>query len=249
MITASNRVMTIKMAETASESNWLRQAGAVYRMLRMAQFMFPRRMRCLALAVTLAVGLCAGSASADPRDKERWDSKYAQDEFIYGKEPIPFLKEQLHLLPKGRALDLAMGQGRNGVYLATQGFQVTGLDISEKGLAMAQKLAEERRVTIDTQVVDLETAQLGKDAYDVVLCIYYLQRSLFPRMKEAIKNGGTVLVETYTLDHAKYNPKFPKDYLLQPNELLEQFKEFKILRYQAVDDGKSAYASILAQKP
>lgn len=203
----------------------------------------------LGVALLLVLGCCAGPASADPRDQERWDGKYAKDAYIFGKEPIPFLKEHVGLLPKGRALDIAMGQGRNGVYLATQGFQVTGLDISGKGLAMARRLAEERHVSIDTQVVDLESAQLDKQAYDVVLCIYYLQRELFPRMKDALKSGGMVLVETYTMDHAKYNPKFPQDYLLQPNELLDLFKDFKIIRYQAVDDGKAAYASILAKKP
>jgi len=201
----------------------------------------------LMLAATSVLG--PEPAQADPQDRERWDQKYAKDEYLYGKEPIPFLKTHAALLPKGKALDLAMGQGRNGVYLATQGFDVTGLDISEKGLSMARKLAEEQHVAVETRVVDLDQASLEKNAYDVVLDVYYLQRNLIPRIKEALKSGGMVVMETYTLDHLKYNPKFRREWLLESNELLELFKDFKILRYQAVDDGKAAFASILAQKP
>jgi 2-polyprenyl-3-methyl-5-hydroxy-6-metoxy-1,4-benzoquinol methylase len=191
----------------------------------------------------------SGSVLADPKDKERWDAKYAKEEYLFGKEPIAFLKEHVPLLPKGKALDIAMGEGRNGVYLATQGFQVTGLDISEKGLAKARHLAQERNVSIATLVVDLEQAQLEQNAYDVVLCLYYLQRDLVPQMKGALKSGGMVVMETYNLDHLKYNPKFRREFLLQPNELLDLFKDFTIIRYQAHDDGKAAYSSIIARKP
>jgi SAM-dependent methyltransferase len=142
-----------------------------------------------------------------------------------------------------------MGEGRNGVYLAAQGFQVVGLDISEKGLAKARKLAEERHVSIETRVADLEEVQLERNVYDVVLCTYYVQRDLFPRIKDALKSGGVVVIEDYTVEYLKYNPSFPKPYVLQTNELLEHFKDFKILRYQAYDDGKTAYASLIAQKP
>lgn len=191
----------------------------------------------------------AGSASADPQDKERWDAKYAKEEYLFGKEPIAFLKEHAHLLPKGKVLDIAMGEGRNGVYLATQGFQVTGLDISDKGLSKARLLAQDQKVTIETRVVDLEQAQLEQNAYDVVLCLYYLQRDLVSQIKKALKSGGMVVMETYNLDHLQYNPKFRKDYLLQPNELLDLFKDFTVIRYQAYDDGKVAYSSLIARKP
>ena len=186
---------------------------------------------------------------AAPQDKERWNRKYGDETYIFGKEPISFLVEHLDLLPKGKALDIAMGEGRNGVYLATKGFDVTGLDISEKGLAKARKLAAERGVSIATEVVDLQQHRLEKNAYDVVLCTYYLQRDLFPQIKEALKSGGVAVVETYTLEHRKYRPRFREEYLLRTNELLEHFQDMTILRYQFVDDGNAAYASIIARKP
>lgn len=188
-------------------------------------------------------------ANARPADKDNWDSRYSMDVYLYGKEPVEFLRDNLQLLPKGKALDLAAGEGRNGVFLAKNGFDVLGLDISEVGLQKAQKLAAENNVTIETRAVDLETTKLEKNTYDVVVCMYYMQRDLFPQIKESLKSGGMVVVETHNVDYLKYSPGFPKKYALQTNELLEIFKDFKIIRYQSNDNGKNAYSSIIAQKP
>ena len=188
-------------------------------------------------------------AKAAPQDKERWNQKYQTPEYIAGKEPVPFLKQNVELLPKGTVLDLAMGEGRNGVYLATQGFEVTGIDISETGLRKAEALAADHGVKITTKVADLEQYKLVPNTYDVIVCTYYLQRDLFPQMISALKPGGMALVETYTMDHKKYQPGFRQEYLLKPNELLTLFKDLTVIRYQAVDTGHAAYASILVQKP
>lgn len=197
------------------------------------------------LIVTAMLG--APLLHAKPRDKDRWDEKYSTEAYIFGQEAVPFLKQNIHLLPKGKALDIAMGEGRNGVYLATQGFDVVGLDISEKGLAKAHQLAKQKGVTLETRVVDLETHQLEKNAYDVILLMYYMQRDLWPQIKDALKPGGMAIVETYNVDHLKHQ-KFNPKWLLKPNELLEAFKDMKIIRYQAYEDSDQAYSSIIVQK-
>lgn len=202
-----------------------------------------------ALAAVLLLLMGSLPVDAAPKDQERWNRKYSTDKYLFGKQPIAFLQQNLHLLPKGKTLDIAMGEGRNGVFLATKGFQVTGLDISDRGLEKARTLAKERGVTITTQVVDLESHQLEKNAYDVVLCTYYLQRDLFPQIKDALKRGGVAVVETYTMEHQQYRPRFRKEYLLHTNELLELFEGFTIIRYQLVDNGQAAYASLIARKP
>tara|TARA_B100000686_G_scaffold270802_1_gene287279 strand:+ start:2210 stop:2845 length:636 start_codon:yes stop_codon:yes gene_type:complete len=186
---------------------------------------------------------------ANERDKTRWNSKYQEETYLFGKFPIKFLYDYVHLLPIGRALDVAMGEGRNGVFLSLKGFDVVGVDISEEGLRKAQKLAKENNVKIETRVVDLENARFEKNAYEAVICSYYMQRDLFPKMKAALKRGGMILVETYNQDYLKYNSRFKPQWALEENELLKLLHDFKIIRYQAVDDGKLAYSSILAQKP
>lgn len=198
------------------------------------------------LTLVIASSLIASYAYGKPRDKDRWDSKYDQEAYIFGRTPVAFLKNNVHLLPKGKVLDLAMGEGRNGVFLATQGFEVVGWDISEVGLQKAHQLAQAHGVKIETRVVDLETAQFEKNAYDVILIMYYMQRDLFPKIMAALKPGGMAMIETYNTDYLKY-ARFNKKYLLEPNELLEHFKDFKIIRYQAFDDGKEAYSSIIVQ--
>ncbi len=200
----------------------------------------------LALLIVSAV-TGASLVDAKPRDKDRWDKKYDTEVFIFGKQAVPFLKQNIHLLPKGRALDIAMGEGRNGVYLATQGFEVVGVDISEKGLAKARQLAKQNGVTIETRVVDLENHQLEKNAYDVILLMYYMQRDLWPQLKEALKPGGMAIIETYNVDHLKHM-KFNPKWLLKSNELVTAFPGMKIIRYQAYEDDKQAYSSIIVQK-
>ncbi len=200
----------------------------------------------LALLIVTAL---AGTVLVDakPRDKERWDKKYGTEKFIFGEQPVPFLTQNIHLLPKGKALDIAMGEGRNGVYLATQGFEVVGLDISPKGLAKAHKLAAQNNVKIETHVVDLEGYHLEKNAYDVILLMYYMQKDLWPQIREALKPGGMAIIETYNVDHlkhAKFNPKW----LLKTNELVDAFHDMKIIRYQAYEDENQAYSSIIVQK-
>ena len=186
--------------------------------------------------------------SGAPNDQSRWDKYYDIEGFLYGIEPIPFLKDNINLLPKNKALDLAMGEGRNGVYLATQGFDVLGLDISPIGLNKAKQRANHLNTKIETRVVDLENYQLEKNSYDLVICTYYMNRCLFGQIKDSLRPGGMVLIETFNTDFLKYS-RFPQKYLLKRNELLEIFKEFKIIRYQTYDDGKEAFSSIIAQKP
>lgn len=181
-------------------------------------------------------------------DMERWNKKYETENYLFGRDPIPFLTDHVDFLPKGAALDLAMGEGRNGVYLATQGFKVTGVDISEAGLKKAQNLAAEKGASLTTIVADLEQYTIPPNFYDVIICTYFLQRDLFPKIAAALKPGGVVLIETYTVDHLEYRPKFNRSFLLERNELLTLLPGLRVLRYQEVDSGDAAFASLLAQK-
>lgn len=202
----------------------------------------------LAVLTVLFFTCSVSSLLAKSKDKDRWNSKYETEVYLFGEKPIPFLADNVHLLPKGKVLDIAMGEGRNGVYLATQGFEVLGLDISEKGLEKAHNLAKKNKVTIETKVVDLESFTLEPNSYDVILCTYYMQKDLFKQFQSALKPGGMIVVETYNVDYLKY-VQFSRKWALDTNEMLDIFKGLRVIRYQDYDDGKEAYSSIIAQKP
>ena len=165
-------------------------------------------------------------------------------------EPAEFLVENIRLLPKGKALDVAMGAGRNAIYLAKMGFEVEGVDISPEAVNDASVLARQLGVTIKAQIIDLEADyRIEKGVYDVITCFNYLQRSLIPQIKEGLRKGGMVVYETFIIDQAQFGkPKNP-DYLLKHNELLDIFRDFRCLRYrEGIVDGRKAIASIVAEK-
>ncbi|MDP6586467.1 MAG: class I SAM-dependent methyltransferase [Anaerolineales bacterium] len=167
-----------------------------------------------------------------------------------GSQPAQFLVDNITLLPKGWVFDVAMGNGRNAIYLASMGFNVEGVDISFEAVNNALELARKAGVTIRAETVDLETKySIKKDSYNIIICFYYLQRSLITQIKDGLKVGGVVVYETYIVDQTKFGrPKNP-DYLLEHNELLDMFRDFRCLRYhEGIVEDRMATASIVAEK-
>lgn len=186
-------------------------------------------------------------------DRERWDRRYDTNEYIHGKKPLEFLRQSLSLLPGGKALVLAMGEGRNAIFLAEQGYDVEGCDISPIAVEKASRQAAEVGVRIKAFEADLEDYRPEQGQYDLITCFYYLQRDLIPRMKAALRPGGMVVMETYTVENLKIGQHGPKkrEFLLEENELLRLFMDIgmKIVFYrETVIDGKKAVASIVAEK-
>lgn len=200
---------------------------------------------------TKATRLMALTGDSDFADERTaWDRTYSRRDYVFGKDPSDFLVEQVGQLPKGRALDIASGEGRNSVYLAKKGFRVEAVDISVVGLRKAQKLAAENGVKVQTTNADLNKYPIKPNTYSAILNFYYLQRSIFPRIKAGLKKGGVLIFETYLVDQLK-NPggnTFEKDFLLEPGELKKAFADFEILHYAEKNDGKRAVASLVARK-
>ncbi len=197
---------------------------------------------------------CIGQVvSASEEDKKKWNKRYNTKEYIYGKEPIKFLKDNINILARGKALVLAMGEGRNAIFLAENGFDVDGCDISEIAVEKSKLLAARNNVQLNAFVADLEKYKIPTNKYDLITCIYYTQKNLIPQIKDGLKKGGMVLFETYTIDQLKYGtdapgPKNPA-YLLKHNELLDLFRDFHILYYREgeIAPDKSV-TSLIAQK-
>jgi tellurite methyltransferase len=188
-------------------------------------------------------------------DQKRWDQRFKEKKFAFGKKAHPFLRRYIALLPKGKALDLAAGEGRNAIFLAQQGFEVDAVDISEIALTKTQELAGKREVRVHTILADLDTYQIKRGEYDLITNFYFLNRNIIPRIKRGLKKGGVVIFETYLLEHRRLHtggPKNPK-YFLKANELLQLFKGSRILVYREgiFEEGgkRKAIASLIAQKP
>src|SRR5882724_5869534 len=177
-------------------------------------------------------------------DQIRWDRQHAQ---ALGAEAPSSLLQQIFetggwQLPPGRALDIAAGKGRNALYLAERGFEVVAVDISRVALDAARRHAQQ---------LDLEQS-FPEGEYDLILNINYLQRSLIPKIKAALRVGGHVIFETYSIDQQVIGHPTNPNYLLAHNELLDHFRDFRVLYYREgkfSDGGEPSFcAGIFAQK-
>ena len=166
------------------------------------------------------------------------------------EEPAQWLSENIKLLPKGKVFDVAMGSGRNAIYLAKMGFSVEGVDISTEAIESVLETAQRTGVTLKAEVADLDGEyRIKQGYYDVITCFNYLERSLIPQIKEGVREGGVIAYETFIVEQARFGKPRNPDYLLKHNELLEMFREFRCLRYrEGVFEGPVAIASIIAQK-
>jgi SAM-dependent methyltransferase len=138
--------------------------------------------------------------------KEKWNARYREKEPHAHDEPSAHLKETLRDLSPGRALDLAAGDGRNALWLAGQGWEVSAVDFSEEAVQRGLELAKERGVSVDWRVADLLDYVPLSAAYDLV-CIFYLHipfnefEQVLRKAAEALRPGGTLL----TVGHDRRN--------------------------------------------
>ncbi len=139
----------------------------------------------------------------------KWDERYAQEGYLYGTEPNGFLKENFRQIPKGKILFLAEGEGRNAVFLARQGYEVTAMDSSAVAMEKAGRLAQKNDVSITTFVTGLEDFDLGTEQWDGIVSIFChlpppLRKNVHARIVKALKKGDVLLAEAYTPDQLKY---------------------------------------------
>ena len=166
------------------------------------------------------------------------------------QKPSSLLVEYLPLLPSGKALDIAMGKGRNALYLAERGFDVEGVDIDEAAVGLCRENAEQKGLKMQVLATDLTTYNIIEENYNVILCFHYLQRDLIPMMKAGLKKGGIILYETFLIDqHLRWGTPRHKEYCFLRNELLDFFKDFRVMYYkEGFVTKEKALASLVAQK-
>ncbi len=164
--------------------------------------------------------------------------------------PAKLLVDFIGLLPKGKALDIAMGEGRNALYLASQGFDVEGVDKNEEAVKACLASAKACGLRLIVGTVDLEKYQIHPAHYDLIICFYYLQRNLISQIQLALKAGGMLVYETFLIDnHLQFGHPKHREYCFEHNELLNFFRDFRVLFYhEGMIEGRTIAAQIVAQK-
>ncbi len=178
--------------------------------------------------------------------------------------PMPPLKPAQLLLdhwvllekeqPDGPVLDLACGDGHNGVFLAGKGFSVSCWDVSSDALSRARRSAADYGVEIVFRQVDLEREgdnPLPKDAFEGIVVFRYLHRPLIDCIKKALKKGGILIYETFNVDQPKFGKPRNPDFLLKQGELSEWFADWDILHHfeGIMSSPERAVAQIVCRKP
>jgi SAM-dependent methyltransferase len=198
---------------------------------------------------------------------ERWNGRFSAPEYIFGTGPNRFLAAQKHRLhPSQRALCVADGEGRNSVWLAEQGLDVTAFDFSPVGVQKARRLAAARGVKVHYTVATVYDWPWPHERFDVVAAIFVqfadpaMRSFMFERMARALRPGGLLLVEGYTPKQLEYRTGGPSrlENLYTAELLREAFAALEILELReyeaelgegAAHAGMSAVVDLVARKP
>ncbi|MFM6946998.1 MAG: class I SAM-dependent methyltransferase [Flavobacteriales bacterium] len=196
--------------------------------------------------------------------KEFWNERYAEEKYAYGLEPNDFLKSQ-DIGSGLKVLCLAEGEGRNGVYLAKLGNEVTCVDYSEAGLEKTQKLAKQNGVEISCVCADLGQMNLQTESWDLIVGIFAhfpsnVKKHIWPQIYNALKPGGQLLIEVYDQEQLRFATGGPQqpDLLYSKEELqalligdfssIQIEKVFREVHEGSYHNGASATLQVRAEK-
>ncbi len=204
------------------------------------------------------------SGAEDPL--HRWNTRYAGDDFLFGEEPNAFVREHAHLLRTGQSLlCVADGEGRNSVFLAARGLEVTAFDFAPNAVAKAKALAARRGVRVDHRLADILSWDWTDRAYDAVLAIFIQflapaeRARVFAGMKRAVRAGGLLLLQGYRPEQVDYGTGGPplRDNMYTREWLETEFSDWELLDLRAYDaviregrghSGMSALIDLVARK-
>ena len=195
----------------------------------------------------------------------KWDERYGVEEYVYGKEPNLFLRENFTRIPKGNVLCVADGEGRNGVWLAKKGYNVTSIDFSSNAIEKINRLAKEYNVSINTKCEDLLNYNFGENKYDGIVSIFAHFKidevnRLHSKYLKALKPNGVFFMEVFAKEQLPLKTGGPKNISLLYNtqdiqnsftsgkiELLK--KDIVYLHEGDMHDGKAVVVRAIVRKP
>ena len=196
----------------------------------------------------------------------RWNERFSSDDYLFGEKPNQYLADKTPLLNKGNALSIADGEGRNSVWLASQGFDVDAFDFSPIAIEKAKKLAAKHQVSVNFQCNDWEGFEWKANHYDTIAGIFFQfadpepRTELFEKINHSLKSGGTLIIQGYGKAQMQYKTGGPGvlENLYDEELLLTSFKNYKVIDLQTyqqdVDEGPghsgmSSLVGFIGQKP
>lgn len=186
-------------------------------------------------------------------DRIKWNQRFESEDAYLGERTSPFLLREIARIrqtaPGKRALDIACGEGRNSIFLAQHGFEVTALDISDVGLGKAAKRAEKEAVAIDFQRVDLDGYQFT-EKFDLIINFNFLLRDLITKAAQALSPGGVLIIDTIMESPQLLAANNHPAYFLRRGELRRICKDLpgKILLYEELPEDRIPTARVLFRK-
>lgn len=186
--------------------------------------------------------------------QEYWDSFYTKNTYAAGMGPRAFLKEHGPKLHVGKTLDVAMGEGQNAVFLAAQGHDVVGFDLSEVAVHHAQELAKSKNVSISAKKADLDLYMFGLMEYDNILMFHFKPgvSRYYNELTRALKQGGMLMIEAELVQNMREvipRGEEHRDHYFRTNELLRNLKDLLILYYREEKLGEHHLVQCIAKKP
>lgn len=173
----------------------------------------------------------SGMGHLERSDRERWNERYTEAGWAEG--PSPWLIANADRLPKpGRALDIAGGTGRNAIWLASRGWDVTVADVSDVAITLAAERAAIVDVALHTQHTDLSAAPLPDGPWDAVLLFHFLERALFPQLASVLSPGGVLIGSLATVTNLERHERPPRPFILDVGELPTLIHDLETLRYE-----------------
>jgi len=162
---------------------------------------------------------------------ERWNQILTADNPTFNTNPNEFLIEMSKGRKPGTALDVGMGQGRNAIWLAQQGWDVTGFDPAERAVALAQQTAQKLGVRIKTEVKGMEEFDFGEKRWDMIILSYVGAREMAATFQRALKPGGVLVVEAFHRDATK-GRSIGGGVVFDTGELPKLFSDLRVVRYE-----------------
>ena len=181
-----------------------------------------------------------------------WNERYQKGEHVDG-EPHPLVVQFASRLDPGRALDVASGPGRHALWLAERAWRVTAVDSSNVAIEMLLRRATEKGLSVDARIVDLERHEfvIESNTYDLIVVCHYLQRDLFPSIKEGTAIGGVVIAVIAMIDDDPNTKPMNPAYLVSPGELRAYFEGWERIWYfegKSGNDHPRSRAEIVARR-